>query len=68
MLVKLGDIWVDPCRVSSLGTMDGTNKVMIVVDGRNCFPNNISVEDCADIINKAGQSYGGGEDETPKKD
>lgn len=66
MLVKLGNIWVNPLRVSAVGLLEDTENVIVVVDDRNHMPQGITSDECASIINSSGQSYGG-EDDAPKE-
>lgn len=62
MLVKLGDVWVDPSIVAFIEPELGRVTV-VTTEGR--FTNEGDVDAYAAIINNAGQSYGGS-DEAPE--
>lgn len=63
MLVKLGDIWVDPAKVVLMEP--NMEKICIVTpDGSTTTSGDINT--FASIINNSGQSFGG-ENETPKE-
>jgi len=60
MLVKLGEVWVDPTKVVSL---HGT----FVTTTENCIDVHGNIDEFAAIINNSiGQTYGGEEDVTKK--
>lgn len=63
MLVKLGDVWVDPTQVVFIDP--GEHRVSIMTT-KGCANTLGNADDFASIVNKAGQSFGG-EDETPKE-
>lgn len=64
MLVKLGEVWVDPTKVEGLSFDDG---LMRISTAHHIYHTNItteSINDSAAIINNAvGQSYGGEDEE-----
>lgn len=66
MLVRLGNIWVDPHKIVSLEPL--IDRVEITTT-ENSFCTEGDADKFASIINNvAGQSYGGTEDEAPKEE
>lgn len=63
MLVKLGNVWVNPHRVSFLEIF-GDDVTIITTEGSTRTSGDI--DEFASIVNSAGQSFGG-EDEEPKE-
>jgi len=73
MLVKLGDIWVDPSKVESVACEKKEGNVCIVTERHSylSIPENIdsALDEFAAIINNAlnTQSFGGEIEEKPKE-
>jgi hypothetical protein len=62
MLVKLGDVWVDPTKVVML---EPGLSVAITTETRSALSAG-GIDDFAAIINNSvGQTYGGGDEENP---
>jgi len=62
MLVKLGDVWVDPTKVVML---ESGISIAVVTETRSALSVG-DIDEFASIINNAvGQSYGGEDEENP---
>jgi hypothetical protein len=74
MLVKLGDIWVDPTKVVLLepyaihaGMKSSETSLVNIVTEKHASSTTGGIDTFAAIINNSvGQSYGGEVEETPK--
>ena len=73
MLVKLGNVWVNPNTVDGIETSERNGQIVfnVVTEKRSytSYPNpEQTIDSYAAIINTAGQSFGGDDNEKPKEE
>ena len=62
MLVKVGEVWVSPDRVTSIDSLPNSG-ARIIADRHILWPGGLTSDACAEIINGSLQSFGGEVDE-----